>query len=394
MPNIKDFANLWKNVSEVDLRPLKDAALQTLRLAIAGSPGSGRHTLAEQLHIDPTHPDIQTQTPLIISDLDSTPWLSGVDLVVLMLDATRSDFGREGQFARRMLEAGKKVVLFANKMDLLPYGRNLEGWTDWRVTRTIYGSANDPAFLLDHFVPILLELMPEQHLALGRQLPLFRVPIAHHLINETCISNAAYSLSTGIAEVVPVLDIPLNVTDLVVLTKAQAFLVYKLGLNFGFSTHWQDYVAEFGSVIGGGFVWRQMARTLVGLIPVWGIVPKVAVAYAGTYVVGQVVLQWYLTGRQLNSRQIREIYIQALDRGRIYARGLVEKAPHPKLPKVQLSRPRLPKVRGVNFRRKPKELPAPQVEKACSYCNRQNAADAVYCQYCGKPLEAEPAGSL
>ena len=76
--------------------------------------------------------------------------------------------------------------------------------------------------------------------------------IAHQLINETCFSNAVYSLTTGVAEVVPIFDIPLNITDMVVLTKAQAFLVYKLGLTLGFSTRWQDYLGEFGSVVGGG----------------------------------------------------------------------------------------------------------------------------------------------
>ena len=98
--------------------------------------------------------------------------------------------------------------------------------------------------------PTVLKLLPNQLLALGRMFPIFREAIAHQLINEACLTNASYAFSTGLAEIVPVLALPLTVTDMVVLTKNQAFLVYRLGLLFGFSTRWQDYVAEFGSVIG------------------------------------------------------------------------------------------------------------------------------------------------
>ncbi len=138
----------------------------------------------------------------------------------------------------------------------------------------IYGSVNDIAFLQREFIPTVLELLPQQHIALGRQFPLFRLTVARQLINETCLSNAAYSFSTGLAEIVPVLDLPLNVTDLVVLTKSQAFLAYKLGLLLGFSTRWQDYVTEFGSVIGSGFVWRQIARQLDWSHPGMGNYPQ------------------------------------------------------------------------------------------------------------------------
>ena len=115
----------------------------------------------------------------------------------------------------------------------------------------------------------------------------------------------------------------MNVTDMFVLTKTQAYLVYKLGLAFGFSTQWQDYVAEFGSVLGTGFLWRQIARGLIGLIPVYGIIPKVGVSYAGTYVVGNAILQWYLTGRHISAKQMRELYRHAFDRGRETARELL-----------------------------------------------------------------------
>jgi uncharacterized protein (DUF697 family) len=219
--------------------------------------------------------------------------------------------------------------------------------------------------------------MPEKHLALGRQFPLFRVTIARQLINETCFSNAAYALSTGIAEVVPVLDLPLNITDMIILTKAQAFLVYRLGLLLGYTTRWQDYITEFGGVIGGGFVWRQLARMLVGLIPVWGIIPKVAVSYAGTYVVGNSVLQWYLTGRHLSRAQLNALYRQALAQGRTYAKTLAERLPkrrQARLPSGQ----KMAALPSGRRKRGPKH---------CPNCGKINSKNASFCQYCGQPLE-------
>ena len=95
--------------------------------------------------------------------------------------------------------------------------------------RVLQGNVNDTVFLQQHLVPAVLGLMPEFQLALARRYPLFRGEVARRLINDTCTSNSAYSLTTGLAEIVPVLNIPLNVTDIFVLTKAQAFLVYRLG---------------------------------------------------------------------------------------------------------------------------------------------------------------------
>jgi len=200
---------------------------------------------------------------------------------------------------------------------------------------------------------------------------LFRVPIARFLINDTCVSNAAYALSSGLAETIPVLNIPLAVTDTVVLTKNQAFLVYKLGLALGFSTRGHDYFVELGGVLGSGLLWRQIAHTLVALVPVWGIVPKTTIAYAGTSVIGNVVLQWYLTGRHVSRKQVGQIYRQALGRGGNIARSLLAKMSRPRL--------RLP-------RRKPRSLPAPVTKFTCQSCGKPNEADASFCQYCGKSL--------
>jgi hypothetical protein len=227
---------------------------------------------------------------------------------------------------------------------------------------------------------------------------------------------------------------------MIVLTKSQAFLAYKLGLLLGFSTNWQDYVTEFGSVIGSGFLWRQIARQLVGLIPAWGIIPKVGVSYSGTYVVGHAILGWYLTGKHLTPKQLRALSVQAFTRGKEVARRLGGRFPKPRLgkrkrgslpapqefPVLEAGNPesqaayapeedalgtgvsepqapgdaqRLASERAAQPGRQPKRrkritlvkrrMPAAHAEwRTCPICGKTSSVDAGFCQYCGSKFES------
>jgi len=444
---LKDLSSVWNNIKEIDLKPIRDAAIYPLKIAIAGDVGSGRHTLAEQMRTDPAREGIHTQSPLAIITIEADTPTPAAHLIMILVDARRTDFSVEHLLVKKWSEEGKNVLVLVNKIDLVSGNSLVAADQGWQAARVIYGSANDSPSLNKEFIPAVLELLPQLHLALGRQFPLFRVTVAHQLINETCFSNAAYSFSTGLAEIVPVLDLPLNLTDLVVLTKSQAFLAYKLGLLVGFSTRWQDYVTEFGGVIGGGFVWRQAARSLIGLVPGWGIIPKVAVAYSGTYVVGQAILGWYLSGRHLSAKQMRDLSIQAFTRGKEYARKLGEKLPKRRpgkrnqedlmpgekkprrLPQIIIIKkkggkpevetlpesadtplltatnasswydlpavkketriPRLIKSERTH-RHKPEKTKVIIDELVCSKCGRTSSSEARFCQYCGTAFGTEP----
>lgn len=449
MAGLKDISSVWNNIKEIDLKPIRDAATYPLKIAIAGALGSGRHTLAEQMRTDPARAGIHTQSPLAIINIEADTTAPKANLTILLADATHTDFGLEQSLVKKWNEDGKNVLVFINKTDLVNGNISVAADQGWQAAKVIYGSADDSRSLQKEFIPAVLELLPQLHIALGRQFPLFRVTVAHQLINETCFSNAAYSFSTGVAEIVPVLDLPLNLTDLVVLTKSQAFMAYKLGLLVGFSTRWQDYVTEFGGVIGGGFVWRQAARSLIGLVPGWGIIPKVAVAYSGTYVVGHAILGWYLSGRQLSAKQMRDLSIQAFTRGKEYARKLVEKLPKRRpgkrdqeslsvgqkkpvrLPQIVIIKKKggKPEVETIpesadnllltatttsswydlpavkKMARKPRLIKrdrthrhaaeksnAITAERVCSKCGRTSSSEARFCQYCGAAFEADAEG--
>jgi hypothetical protein len=105
-------------------------------------------------------------------------------------------------------------------------------------------------------------------------------------------------------------------------------------LIFGLSSRWQDHLAAFGSTIGFGFVWRTIARQLIGLIPGFGVLPKTAIAYAGTFAIGQAALQWYETGRDIKRQDIERFFKEALERGKSLAMSLGDRAPKVQAPRL------------------------------------------------------------
>jgi len=82
---------------------------------------------------------------------------------------------------------------------------------------------------------------------------------------------------------------------------------------------------EIASIVAGAFGWRALARELAGKIPFGaGLIPKAAIAFAGTYTVGQGLERFYRLGYRLTRRERRAIYQQALEHGRRFVDYLLE----------------------------------------------------------------------
>ena len=142
----------------------------------------------------------------------------------------------------------------------------------------------------------------------------------------------------ALAEVVPILGVPLNLADIVVLTKNQLVMSYRLALAAGKQGAPRELLGELVSVIGGGFLFRQVGRELVGLMPVIGMVPKVAVAYAGTLAIARAVTVWASEGVRLSPDALKRAYLDAWQRGKRLARSLMRKAPG-RRPHLRIVRP-------------------------------------------------------
>lgn len=335
MPNLTDLGSIFNTIREVDLTPIRESAEKQTWIAIVGDETSGARDLATAFYLAPRSLPVNDASydmagPILVS-IEHAEMADRADLVIFVFEQGHAPTTAELERYQTWSAAGKKIIVILNQPpSAVPVLRH-----EWAGARVLEGQVVGREFLEKHLIPAVLTLLPENKLSIARNYPLFRSVAAMDIINETSVANAGYSFSTGLAEIVPGLNIPFNVADMVILTKAQAFMVYRLGLIFGLSTRWQDHLAAFGSTIGFGFVWRTIARQLAGLIPGLGIVPKVAIAYAGTYAMGRGALEWYVTGRDVKRADIDRFFKDALERGKSVAASLVDKAPKLQAPKIR-----------------------------------------------------------
>jgi len=195
-----DLTNIWNTIKEIDLKPYRAEAQRGIRIAVAGKSGSGRHNLADQMRRDPARPSVVTVSPVLILDLDHMDEAfqrgSQADLIILMMDAGQIDIITEIQLARRWLNTGKKMLVVINQktdsinVESVTPSVSLDQWGTWGKKHVLAGSVTDLNFITQKFCPLVVELIPDLWIALGRYFPLFRIPTAKQMINDTCLSNA------------------------------------------------------------------------------------------------------------------------------------------------------------------------------------------------------------
>ncbi|MGH2544023.1 MAG: hypothetical protein ACRDIB_14575 [Ardenticatenaceae bacterium] len=321
---IGTIANLVTLIREINLQAIKKEAEQRFALLIVGE-GTYARLLAERLGVSPgkrgIHPWIVVHSLPLPEEQHN---LSHYVLAIIV--SVEVELGQGEQSALRRLHETKVpvVTVVVGESALTQVGAEVP--REHEAARVLLLPSLEEQALQPQLAPAMLRAAPEElRLALARQLPLLREPLVYELIEETSRANALYSASTGLAEVIPVLTIPLNAADIVVLTKNQLVMAFKIALASGQQGGAREIMGKIVGVLGGGFLFRQLARELVGLIPVVGIVPKVAVSYAGTWVIGRTIYLWAAEGQRLNRKEIRRFYDEAVARGRALAETLVNK---------------------------------------------------------------------
>lgn len=167
-------------------------------------------------------------------------------------------------------------------------------------------------------------------LPLARLFPPFREEVCARLINKIAMENAAFSVATAIPNVAPMLGLGWAVgefaSDSVVLTMNQVRLAFYLGAANDRPVGYGAQRTEVGSIIAGAFGWRAVARELVGKIPMGGgLIPKAAIAYAGTYVVGRSLERYYRFGYKYTRAERRAAYEDAFEKGKLIATNLIDR---------------------------------------------------------------------
>ncbi len=327
-----NITTLFKTLREVRLGEIKAGIERRFSLLVVGDPTHAA-TLAEALCAGPDqagrHPWLEVLSASDPAALER--WIEAdarTDKLALLAVGAPDLSMDELRVLERLGRAGvpQVTVVLQGGADALPGAglpRQHEG------ARALLPSAPDGEAIRARLAPALFKVTPEVsglRLALARQLPVLRDPVIADLIEDVARANAVYAISTGIAEIAPVLTIPLVAADAFILTKNQLVMAFKIALVCGKEGSARDVMGEVIGVIGTGLVLRQIAREMVGLIPVIGIVPKVAIAYAGTRVMGNMVYVWAARGYRLSPRDMRALYREALTSGRAVADLLVEKA--------------------------------------------------------------------
>ena len=169
-------------------------------------------------------------------------------------------------------------------------------------------------------------------LALARHFHPFRKPVAQRIIRTISRENAAFALLTAVPDIVPSLvQFPWAIgefaSDTAFITMNQVRMAFLLAAASDREVGYREQRMEIASIVAGAFGWRALARELAGKIPFGaGLVPKAAIAYAGTYTVGQGLERWYRLGYRLTRQERKAVYEQALEHGRRFVDYLLEGA--------------------------------------------------------------------
>jgi len=186
------------------------------------------------------------------------------------------------------------------------------GRVDLPVGPTIY-SVDELGGLSDTLDRILAD-RTDLALALARNFPVFRKSVAQIVIQQTAMTNAEFSLITGVASAFPLFELvlPANaLSDIVVLTKNQIMMVLRLAAAFGLEVDYKSRMKELTPILINAFSWRAIARELVGAVPMVGFVFRAMISYAGTITVGRAAQLYYESGETITRTQAQRLYKEA-----------------------------------------------------------------------------------
>ncbi len=172
-----------------------------------------------------------------------------------------------------------------------------------------YSPSNTPISRPDLAVPLALHVLP------------FREEVSRRMVKKIAKENALFSLATALPDIVPFISLPWAMgefaSDTAFLTANQIRMAFLLAAANDRDIGYHEQRGEIASIILGAFGWRALARELVGKIP-WGggLMPKAAIAYAGTRVVGLSLERYYRLGKAYTRAERRLAYQDALERGK------------------------------------------------------------------------------
>lgn len=175
----------------------------------------------------------------------------------------------------------------------------------------------------------IIQKRPELQLSLARHIYPFRAPVVNDIIKTVSKENALFSLATAVPSILPFISLPWAVgefaSDTAFLTMNQVRMAFQIAGASDRNIGYREQRAEMASLVAGAFGWRALARELVGHIPMGGgLIPKAAVAYAGTYVVGLSLERFYRIGYGYTREERKAAYETAYEHGKSVAKAFLD----------------------------------------------------------------------
>ena len=290
-------------------------------VVIVGLPNTGKSTLFNYLkgqQLSPVSPDAGTTRTLVRTDfgpftLIDTPghlpelMESGMDLasvIVFLIDGTKGLQAKDRELYETIKKLNKPTIIGVNKIDALSGEESgdkvaNEVAVSLGVAGVIPVSGRTGVNIAEELIPAMIDASPEAALVIGRELPAYRRNAAQRIIrNATLISLAA-----GL-EPLPLVDIP-------ILLGNQIRLVLRLAALYGEpvdSANTTRHLRELIAVMAGGLGLRYLAEQAAKAIPFGGDFISGAIAGAGTWAMGQVILEYYESGKNISPQRLRMLY--------------------------------------------------------------------------------------
>jgi uncharacterized protein (DUF697 family) len=200
-----------------------------------------------------------------------------------------------------------------DKVDVVLYQEGIPCPQDAYLLRFDDPAATIAEILRDH---------DDLELALASRFAPFRKPVVERIIHAVSRENAVFAVATALPNLIPNLgEIPWAfgefASDTAFLTANQVRMAFLIAAACGKQAGYSQRTAEILSIVGSAFGWRALARELAGKIPFGGgIIPKGAIAYAGTFVIGKGLEHYHHAGAPYTRTQLEEVYQAAFERGK------------------------------------------------------------------------------
>ena len=136
-------------------------------------------------------------------------------------------------------------------------------------------------FPVDEIAAALARTLGEHATPLAARLPVLRDAVVDRLIVQFARQNGVI----GVAVFVPGADFP-------ILTVNQLRMLMRIADAYGFELD-RDRIPEVLGVIGTGFGFRAVARSLLGIVPIAGWAVKGSIAYGGTRALGEAARRYF-----------------------------------------------------------------------------------------------------